>query len=227
MANHLSVLDPFLVDALSPYPIVWVANRLIFQHPFLGPLIRAMDAIPKTKAIPDCSAVLRMPRVLEDRGVVGFFPEGSVPWNGVNQEFAPGTEKLLAKLRVPVVFAHIRGAWMRKPLWADHSRTGSVFIRFTVLSNSSLVPFQHSEWKWQKEEWVVFRDDRSAEGIERVVFFCPHCESFRSVIGKNQSVLCRFCGHRWTVDECGFIGGKPRKSSAKTRKSFWLPMFLG
>ncbi|MGQ9472655.1 MAG: hypothetical protein ACUVQZ_00130 [Candidatus Caldatribacteriaceae bacterium] len=74
---------------------------------------------------------------------------------------------------------------MRKPLWADHSRLGSVSIRFTSLSDSSLGFFGHSEWEWQKKKWVVFRHNRSAEGIERVVFFCPHCGSFHSIIGRN------------------------------------------
>lgn len=218
IANHLSALDPFFIDALSPYPIVWVANRLIFEHPLLGPLIRAMDAIPKRKGIPDCSTVLRMLRVLEDGGVVGLFPEGSIPWNGVNEGLALKAEKLLLKLQVPVVFAHIRGAWMRKPLWADHPRTGSVSIRFSVLSDAASLPLAHSEWEWQKREWIVFQDERSAEGIERVVFFCPHCGSFRSIIGRGRDVLCRSCGHRWTVDAYGFIGGKTQEEFCENQE---------
>jgi hypothetical protein len=35
----------------------------------------------------------------------------------VNQEFALGTAKLLVKVGVPVVFAHIQGAWMQKSLF--------------------------------------------------------------------------------------------------------------
>ncbi|MGQ9472656.1 MAG: hypothetical protein ACUVQZ_00135 [Candidatus Caldatribacteriaceae bacterium] len=63
-----------MIDVLSPYPIVWVTNRLVFQHPFLGPLIRVVGAIPKTKAIPNCSTVLNILRTLEKKGDCWTFP---------------------------------------------------------------------------------------------------------------------------------------------------------
>ncbi|MEN3185192.1 MAG: hypothetical protein ABDK94_08445 [Atribacterota bacterium] len=51
---------------------------------------------------------------------------------------------------VPVVFARIRGAWLHKPLYLDHSRLGLVFILFTVLFGGPLASFRHSEWGWQR-----------------------------------------------------------------------------
>ncbi|WP_438318893.1 lysophospholipid acyltransferase family protein [Candidatus Caldatribacterium sp. SIUC1] len=219
IANHLSALDPFLIDALVPYPIVWVANRLIFEHPFLGPLIRAVSAIPKRKALPDCRAVRGIFRVLERGGVVGLFPEGGIPWNGVNRGVTPATEKLLARLQVPVVFAHIQGAWIRKPLWADHSRRGPVFIRFTLTACSSLLSFWHSEWEWQKRHRIPFQGERRAEGIERVVFFCPACGKFRSIVGKGNEVLCLSCHRRWTIDAYGFIDGLTQEEFTANQES--------
>lgn len=218
IANHLSALDPFFIDALLPYPVVWVANRLIFQHPVLGPLIRAMDAIPKRKVLPDYCAARNIIRVIEKGGVVGLFPEGGIPWNGVSQSVAPGTDKLLARIRVPVVFARIQGAWLRKPLWADHARYGPVSIRFTVLSDDPLAFFQHSEWEWQRKTWTPFLGERRAEGIERVVFFCPLCHAFRSIQGMGNRVICFSCGSQWFIDECGFIDGCTQRDFAKEQE---------
>ncbi|MGC8778830.1 MAG: hypothetical protein ACP5Q4_09150, partial [Candidatus Caldatribacteriaceae bacterium] len=75
-----------------------------------------------------------------------------------------------------------------------------------LLSGNFLASFQHSEWEWQRRSWMSFPGQRRAEGIERVIFFCPACGTFRSVIGKGNVVLCLFCGARWPVDEYGFIG---------------------
>lgn len=218
LANHLSALDPFFIDALLPYPVVWVANRLIFQHPALGPLIRALDAIPKRKALPDYGAALHILRVLEQGGVVGLFPEGGIPWNGVSQSVAPGTDKLLTRIKAPVVFARIQGAWLRKPLWAEHARSGPVSIHFAILSNDPLASFRHSEWEWQRKTWAPFLGERPAEGIERVIFFCPLCDAFRSIHGKGNQVICSSCGQRWFVDEYGFIDQKTQQEFSQSQE---------
>jgi len=211
VANHLSAFDPFLITALSPYPVVWVANQLIFQHPFLGPLIRGMGALPKRKAVPDPQVVLKMMDILEKGGVIGLFPEGSVTWDGVSQGVVPSTEKFLARLQVPVVFARIQGTWMRKPIWAKHARRGLIRVSFTLLSPLSLASFYHSEWDWQRENGIPFEGERSAEGIERVVFFCPSCGSFRSVRGRGREVVCRECKRSWHIDAYGFIQGETQR----------------
>lgn len=223
VANHLSALDPFFVSALSPYPIAWVANRLIFQHPILGPLIRSVGAIPKTKGLPDYSTIQGIFRVLERGGVVGLFPEGTVTPDGVSQDVAPGTEKLLSRIGVPVVFAHIQGAWMRKPLWAKHARHGPVRVDFVPLLNLSL--FFHSEWEWQRTHAIPFRGNARAEGIERVVFFCPACQGFRTIFGQGRKIVCHRCQASWTIDELGFIDGKTQREFAGNQDAL-LAAFL-
>lgn len=225
IANHLSALDPFFIDALSPYPIVWVANRLIFEHPLLGPLIRAMDAIPKRKAIPDGRAVRGILRVLGMGGVVGLFPEGAIPWDGVSQEVAPGTEELLHTLQVPVVLARIQGAWMRKPLWADHSREGPVSIRFTPLSRYAPFSLRHSEWEWQRERRIPFYGGKKAEGFERVMLFCPVCQTFRSIVARGNMLRCLSCRLKWGIDAYGFIDGLTQEEFLRGQENLlasWL-----
>ncbi|MCX6088919.1 MAG: lysophospholipid acyltransferase family protein [Candidatus Atribacteria bacterium] len=209
LSHHVNALDPFFIGTLCPYPVSWVANRLIFQHPLLGPLIRAVRAIPKQKNRPDPQMINAVFGVLERGGVVGLFPEGTISWDGNTQKMIMGTDKLLERIAVPVVVVHIKGGWLSKPRWADHPRRGPVTVEIiTVDSSHALDTLSYSEWTWQREHMIPFRGRNKACGCERVIWFCPACLSFRAISGKGDTISCQHCGKKWRIDDLGFIDGQ-------------------
>lgn len=210
LANHLSALDPFIISAFSPYPIHWVANRLIFHHPTLGVLIRMVGAIPKQKNYPDPRAVKGIFGIVKRGGVVGIFPEGSITWSGNFEGVMPGTSKLVKALGIPVVVAKIKGAWLAQPVWAESRRKGPVEVEISVYDG---FPDErnlfHSEWDWQLERGFEYRGEHKSRGIERIIWFCPECDTFRSVKAVGNAFECCRCKAQWVLDQYGFVEGTP------------------
>lgn len=208
LANHLSALDPFIISAFSPYPIHWVANCLIFHHPTLGVLIRMVGAIPKQKNYPDPRAVKGIFEVVKKGGVVGIFPEGSITWSGNFEGIMPGTSKLVKALGIPVVVAKIKRAWLAQPVWAESRRKGPVEVEINVYDDfPDEGTLFHSEWDWQLERGFEYRGDHKSRGIERIIWFCPECDTFRSVEALGDAFGCHRCRAQWVLDQYGFVEG--------------------
>ncbi|MDI3524883.1 MAG: hypothetical protein PWP60_168 [Candidatus Atribacteria bacterium] len=225
LANHLSALDPFIISTFSPYPIHWVANRLIFHHPTLGMLIRMVGAIPKQKNYPDPRAVKQIFRVVEKGGAVGIFPEGSITWSGNFEGIMPGTSKLVNALGVPVVVAKIKGAWLAQPVWAEARRKGPVEVEIDVYKDfPGEQALFHSEWDWQLKQGFEYRGNHKSKGIERVIWFCPACGAFRSIEALGNAFGCRHCRTQWVLDQYGFVKGIPLVDFMEVQKK-WLSCF--
>lgn len=76
VANHQSVLDPFVFSKLGLSPVVCVAKGWPFRLPFYGRYLRRMGFINSEEC--DFEETCRIVREQLERGVgVVFFPEGS------------------------------------------------------------------------------------------------------------------------------------------------------
>ncbi len=208
ISNHLSYWDSFFLSCPVKYPVAWVAARGHFEGSLIAPLIKATGAIPKRKARPDMETIKGIFNVLGQGGVVGFFPEGSISWTGQTGEYFRGTEKLLNRANVPVLAVRIKGAWLRKPRWADRPRKGGVHLELKTFSDSSALDFiDYSEWEWQREAKKSFPGKNRAWGITRILWTCPKCRNFGDFTVKGNDAVCNKCGKTWHVDEHGYIDG--------------------
>jgi len=221
LANHTHFLDAFFIMAVIDFPIVWVAATGTFQNRLLGPVLKATKMISKQKGRPDASTIRDIYKVLEKGGIVGIFPEGSVTWDGEFQKLPKGTEKLLQRMKVPIVAAKVFGGYLTKPRWAEFGRRGKVEIEFKVLESSDALDFlRKSEWEWQKNNKIRFIGKNKAKGIERIIWFCPKCENFNSIISKGDSAYCLNCGFKITVDDFGYANGQTMSEILKQQEKF-------
>lgn len=138
IGNHTHFLDPLFINAILDYPIVWVAARGTFQAWWAGPILKASGAIAKQKEVPDIITIRQIYATLGKNGVVGIFPEGSVTWDGNFGELPKGSRKLLEKVKVPIMSVKIRGGYLSKPRWANHSRNGKIEIELGVFEGKML-----------------------------------------------------------------------------------------
>ncbi len=209
IANHVSYWDPFFLACPIKYPTAWVTARAHFENSLLAPLIKATGAIPKRKARPDVETIKGIFNVLRQGGVVGLFPEGSISWTGQTGDHFPGTDKLLDRVDVPILAVRIKGAWLKKPRWADRKRKGQVNLELKTFEDSKALDFiDYSEWEWQREEKNIFPGRGRAEGITRVLWFCSECGTFGKFKIEENDAVCSDCGRKWHVDEYGFINGQ-------------------
>lgn len=130
VANHLSVLDPILIQAVCPRSLHTMAKSTQFAAPVIGRLMVRLGAFPVRRyQVDPQSARLVLRRLAAGQGVC-VYPEGERSWDGRLQSFRLGTIRLLLKAGAPVVPCAIRGSYEAWPRWERRPRFGPVEIRF-------------------------------------------------------------------------------------------------
>jgi 1-acyl-sn-glycerol-3-phosphate acyltransferase len=115
VCNHVSFIDPVLLMAASPRPIVFIMDHQIFRTPLLGWFFKLAKAIPiaPQKVAPEtyAQAFARAQAVLAGGDLLCIFPEGAITRTGEMGEFKGGVMKLLESNPVPVVPLALHNLW--------------------------------------------------------------------------------------------------------------------
>jgi 1-acyl-sn-glycerol-3-phosphate acyltransferase len=121
VSNHVSFMDPLIINACTRRPPRFVMYYRIFNIPVLRFIFRTARAIPIAGRKEDETLMERafaeVDRTLADGGLIAIFPEGGITRGGEIAPFRPGVERILAARPVPIVPIALRGLW------------GSVFSR--------------------------------------------------------------------------------------------------
>lgn len=210
VGNHATLLDPFIVNAFIPHPVHWVASDGNMRNPIMRfLLIKLVGSIPKSKVIPDIETVNWIVNIIrKQKGVVGFYPEGQSSWNGSSMPSFSSSAKLIKLLKVPVIAANTRGAYMTKPRWAYTRRSGGVIVQFSEL-------FSHEQCKalsveeldvalneniknddiaWCQQTIHRYDHPKRAEYLELALFACPSCGALNTLVSNGTVIRCHQCG---------------------------------
>ena len=108
--NHTSFVDPLLLGAFAPRPIVMMSKVENFQIPILGFFIRLYGAFPVRRGMADRDALETALRVLREGRVLLMAPEGTRSKDGALQQGRDGVAMLAARTGAPVIPVAIAGA---------------------------------------------------------------------------------------------------------------------
>jgi 1-acyl-sn-glycerol-3-phosphate acyltransferase len=115
VCNHVSYVDPMVINAAVRRPIRWVMTHQIFKLPVVNFVFRTAKAIPIAPAHEDAAmleqAYESIARELADGQLVGIFPEGKLTADGEMNEFRSGITKILERTPVPVIPMALSGLW--------------------------------------------------------------------------------------------------------------------
>ncbi|MBI5853115.1 MAG: 1-acyl-sn-glycerol-3-phosphate acyltransferase [Planctomycetes bacterium] len=129
VANHASFIDPVLLGVAMRQRVCYLMTVLHFRSPFLWWFYRWNRAIPIALRGSNRDP-LRVARAVLARGeVLGIFPEGGLSRDGGMLLGNPGAVSLVLGDDVPIVAAHIDGAWAAFPA-GGWPRPKRVTIRF-------------------------------------------------------------------------------------------------
>jgi 1-acyl-sn-glycerol-3-phosphate acyltransferase len=131
-ANHISHFDPFIISSVVRRKIDWMTMAEFFRIPFLGFLLRAVDAFPADRHRADRATIRTAIERLKNGRIVGLFPEGGIR-DGTHSllegaPLRPGAATLAHIAKVPIVPCVIVGSdrlyskkrWLplrRTPIW--------------------------------------------------------------------------------------------------------------
>lgn len=129
-ANHQSILDPILIQAVCPRPIHTMAKSSQFASPLFAWLMPRLLSFPVRRHQVDPQSVRYALRRLREGEPVGVYIEGERSWDGRLQPPRLGTIRLILKAGVPVIPCTIAGAYDAWPRWDRRLRRGTVTINF-------------------------------------------------------------------------------------------------
>lgn len=131
-ANHMSLLDPFLVGMIlnTPHPIAFMGKKELFANPVLRWIIQGWGAFPVDRARKDASSLRTALAVLKAGEILGMFPEGTRSTTGELQELRTGALRLAIRTRAPMIPVGIAGTDRAMPRGARFPRPVKITVTF-------------------------------------------------------------------------------------------------
>ncbi|MCK5369235.1 MAG: 1-acyl-sn-glycerol-3-phosphate acyltransferase, partial [Cyclobacteriaceae bacterium] len=106
IANHQSLLDPFIIVAAIPRMVRFVMAREIYENPFIHWLVKRMNVIPVTADIGK-NRLDEFTRLCQEEinngHLVCIFPEGQISRIGHLLEFKKGVEHISEGIDAPII----------------------------------------------------------------------------------------------------------------------------
>ena len=222
LMNHSSFIDLKIASKIffpKRYGIVCTSDGFVGFG--MAILMRLLGCIPTQKFVTDVSLIKDMEYMLKKkRTSVLMYPEASYTFDGKATPLPRKMGVLLKKLGVPVVTVITQGAFARDPLYnclqkrkvevradvkclatAEELKTMSVAQLDALLDDA----FGFDNFKWQQENGVVISEPFRADGLNRILFKCPHCGAEGKTEGKGTLLTCHSCGKIYELTETGFL----------------------
>ena len=236
LMNHSSFIDLEIVaDLLFPRPF----NIVTTSDGFIGKdwLMRHIGCIPTNKFVTDTTLVRDiMYAIKKKRSSIVLFPEAGYSFDGTSTTLPETTAQLIKHLGIPVVMIHSYGAFSRDPLYNNlHKRAVDVnatetyilspedIERLSVEEIDDIVhrEFSFDSFEWQFEHNIKIDDPTRAEGLNRVLYKCPHCLAEGKTVGDGTTLTCSSCGATYELNEYGHLDYKGEGEGKFTHIPDW------
>lgn len=220
LMNHSSFLDLKIASGIfypRPYGIVSTYDTLMGKEL----LMRLVGCFPTQKFVTDLTLIKDMEHLLKEKKVsVLMYPEAGYSFDGRTTLLPRKMGILLKKLGVPVVTVITKGAFARDPLYnglqlrkvrvtadvtcmatAEEVKSKSVAELDALLDEA----FSFDGFRWQQEAGVRITEPFRADGLNRILYKCPHCGAEGKAEGKGIHWTCGACGKIYELTEMGFM----------------------
>ncbi len=220
LMNHSSFTDMKLANAIffpKRYNIVTTADAFVGQEW----LLRIVGCIPTKKFMSDVTLIRDMEYALkEQKTSILMYPEASYSFDGTATPLPRKLGVLMKKLGVPVVTVITQGAFARDPLYNGlQLRKTKVRADVTCLYTAQEIKektvaeldagldaaFGFDNFRYQQENNITISEPFRADGLNRVLFRCPHCNTEGETEGKGIYWKCHHCGKQYELTEKGFL----------------------
>ena len=218
LMNHSSFIDLKIVSKIfypKPYGIVCTGDGFIGKQW----LMRFLGCIPTQKFVSDVTLIRDISHMLTKKRVsVLMYPEASYSFDGTATPLPRKMGVLLKKLNAPVVTVITQGAFARDPLYNGlQTRKVQVTAHVKCLASAEEVQqmsvreldelldkaFSFDNFAWQRDNGIKITEPFRADGLNRILYKCPHCQTESQMEGKGTSLICHHCGKVWELTELG------------------------
>ncbi len=221
LANHTFMFDVVHVPLrFKNVPFIIASQTLFTKQPTKFLVTQIAHVIPKSKGKGDYKTIKKIFEVIDKGYPILIFPEGNTTFYGETEYIEHSTMKLIKKMGLDVITCNIKGGYLSKPRWATGKRKNhqiELFYDLTItkdrikemsiddISKTINDALYHNDYEYQKEKMIPHKGKKLAEGIENVVYICPHCEAVNTITSKGNKIYCTACKKEGYIDNYGFI----------------------
>ena len=226
IANHEAALDFVNLIGATRTPMTFVVSNSFYST---LPLKRAMDkigVIPKQQFQTNLKDLIKMRRVIEEGRILVIYPAGLMCEDGRSTPIPAATYEFLKWLKTDVYMAKTSGTYFTMPKWSSGIRRGKTFMDiYKLFDKEEILNMDIPEIKERTDKALDFDAYREQEilqvrytqgdhidGLENVLYMCPHCHSeFTVKVEEHNTIVCTNCGFAEKSDKYAFlhkIGGE-------------------
>ena len=219
LSNHMSFVD-FELVSLGTYP--HRVNNVVNIDGFYmrAWLLEWIGAICTRKFTTDLHLVRSIRKVLERGDVLCMYPEARYSPAGTTSYLPESLGMLVKKCKVPVVVVTHHGNYLHSPFWNFRKkRKVPLYTTFKKIwdpedledmsieeINAGLKEaFTYDDYKYQKDNGILITEPYRAEGLNKILYQCPHCKAEHKMSSSGAEIYCEECGKRWYLNEDGTL----------------------
>lgn len=234
LMNHSSFIDLKVAARLlctRPFHIICTLDGFVGKPR----LMRMIGCIPTRKFMTDVTLVRDMVYATKTlKSSILMFPEASYSFDGTQTPLPESLGKCLKILKVPVVMIRTEGAFARDPLY-NNLQLRKVRVSAEVeyllspeeieekspqeLNDILKEKFTFDYFRWQQENKVRIKEPFRADGLNRMLYKCPHCQTEGKMLGQGTTLRCKHCGIAYELTEYGYLQLINGNDSALTKSS--------
>jgi len=216
LCNHNSFLDfKVMTAAIFPHR----ANYVVALDGFIGRewIMRQVGCIAKRKFVSDLELIRQTANLLKQKQIVAYYPEARYSLIGTDAVLPESLGKMIRYLKVPVVTLISHGHHINEPSWNQTNRGALTTTEMKLILSQEEVEtldaktiqqrveqsFKYDDFAWQFENKVIQDAPDRAEGLHRVLYQCPHCQTEYRMNSKGTEIFCEACSKRWQLTEYG------------------------
>ncbi len=220
LMNHSSFWDMKIIGRLfgnRSYNIVATLDGFVG----LNWIMRLIGSIPTRKFITDAALIKDMVYATKTlKSTVIMYPEASYSFDGTATTLPDSLGKLIKLLNVPVVMVRTYGSFSREPLYnCLQARKVKISAEMEyILSPEDIKAksadeiqeiikhqFEYDHFKWQQDNQISITENFRADGLNRVLYKCPHCMTEGQMVGEGVHIACQNCGAQYELTEFGAL----------------------
>ncbi|MBQ8028789.1 MAG: 1-acyl-sn-glycerol-3-phosphate acyltransferase [Clostridia bacterium] len=219
ISNHSDAADPGYEMASVGTYLRFVASDHVLRMKYVGWIFKNIGGvIVKHRERPSSELTAEIIKNLKAGVCVGLHAEGAMTVNGRSGYVSENTGKLVKDSGAALITYHFVGGYLRKPRWANSSRSGPIIGKFmgeySAEELSKLSAHEITEiirrdiyvnaYEEQRKNPYEYKGENLAESVERILFMCPKCSQVGKLHSSGDNLKCD-CGYEVKMKSDSFF----------------------
>lgn len=220
IANHQAAFDFVNLIGITRTPLTFVISNSFYNSLPIKGFMRKLGVIPKQQFQTSVKDMKKMRAVIDASKPLVIYPAGLMCEDGLSTPIPAATYKFLKWLDADVYVAKTSGTYFSMPKWAKGLRPGETHLDvYKLFDRQKLAEMNIAEIKMRTDEAILFdayreqekllvkyKNNDNIEGLQNVLYQCPHCKAEFSVqVKRKNTIYCTECGFEQVSDEYAFL----------------------